>query len=51
VQTGIQAGNERLKFDVNDGKRMQGTLFNEEGDYFGATCSGTFDLEVGWPTH
>lgn len=49
VQTGIQAGNERLKFDINDGKHMQGTLFNEEGDYFGATCSGTFDLEVGWP--
>lgn len=50
VQTGITAGNERLAFEVNDGKRMAGTLSFAEGDYFGATCTGKFDLAVGWPT-
>jgi hypothetical protein len=49
MQTGIAAGNERLTFEVNDGKRMAGTLAYAEGDYFGATCAGKFDLEVGWP--
>lgn len=49
MQTGIQAGNERLSFEVNDGKRMTGTLSFAEGDYFGATCAGKFDLTVGWP--
>jgi len=49
VQTGLAAGNERLTFEVNDGKRMTGTLSFAEGDYFGATCAGKFDLTVGWP--
>jgi hypothetical protein len=47
--TGIAAGNEQLTFDVNDGKRVSGTLGYREGDYWGATCEGKFDLEVGWP--
>lgn len=49
VQTGIAAGNERMTLDVKDGKRIAGTLSYAEGDYWGATCSGRFDLEVGWP--
>lgn len=49
TMTGIAAGNERLTLEVNDGKRMAGILRYEEGDYFGATCTGRFDLEVGWP--
>jgi hypothetical protein len=49
VQTGITAGNERLTLEVNDGKRIAGTLHSAEGDYFGASCSGRFDLAVGWP--
>jgi hypothetical protein len=49
TQTGITAGNERLTLEVNDGKRIAGILRYEEGDYFGATCEGRFDLEVGWP--
>lgn len=49
VQTGIAAGNERMTLEVNDGKRMVGTLSFAEGDYWGATCSGRFDIAVGWP--
>lgn len=49
VQNGIAAGNERMTFEVNDGKRLVGTLSSAEGDYWGATCSGRFDIAVGWP--
>jgi hypothetical protein len=49
TMTGIAAGNENLTLAVNDGKRISGTLDYREGDYWGATCEGRFDLEVGWP--
>ncbi|MBP6692488.1 MAG: hypothetical protein KA162_08645, partial [Xanthomonadales bacterium] len=49
VQNGIAAGNERMTFEVNDGKRLVGTLSSAEGDYWGATCTGRFDIAVGWP--
>lgn len=50
AMSGIGAGNEEVTFEVNDGKRMRGTLSSRDpADYWGATCTGRFDLPVEWP--
>ena len=50
MMSGIGAGNEEVTFEVNDGTRMRGTLSSRDpADYWGATCTGRFDVPVAWP--